>query len=62
MGDFKRSTFEADWIKDTGTALKQHIIHPGEPLMITKEIITNSCKNKRNWSSPGKDKIASTIG
>ena len=48
---------ETDWIKDTETALKQHIIHPSVPIIITKEIITNSLKNKRNWSSSGEDKI-----
>ena len=32
---------EADWVKDTETALKQHIIHPSGPIT----------------SSPGKDKI-----
>ena len=39
---------EADWIKDTETALNQHIIYPSGPTTITKEIITNSIKNKIN--------------
>lgn len=50
-------SIEADWIKDTESALKQHSQHPSGPIIITKEIITNRIKNKRNWSSPGKDNI-----
>ena len=48
---------EEEWIKDTETALKQQMLHPTESITITKEVITNSIKHKRNWSSPGTDKI-----
>ena len=40
------------------TALKQHIEQPSEEsIQVTKEMIFKSLTKKRNWSSPGKDKI-----
>lgn len=47
---------KTEWIKNVESALKQHIRQPSESVRITKEMVTESITNTRNWSSPGKDK------
>ena len=47
-----------DWIRSVETALKQHIEQSSEEsVQVTKEMIFESVRKKRNWSSPGEDKI-----
>ena len=48
---------QAEWIKNVESAVKQYIRQPSESIGITEKMVTESIKNKRNWSSPGKDKI-----
>ena len=51
-----------DWIRSVETALKQHIEQPSEEsIQVTKDMIFESLKKKRNWSSPGKDKITNFL-
>ena len=45
-------------IRSVETALKHQIEQPSqENIQVTKEMIFESLKKKRNWSFPGKDKI-----
>ena len=47
-----------DWIRSIETALKQNIEQPSEEsIQVTKEMIFESLKKRRNWSSLGKDNI-----
>eukprot|EP00795_Rhopilema_esculentum_P016920 gene16920-8408_t len=49
---------EAKWIKDVEQAISQSTaVNDDEIVNITKEKFTNMLETKKNWSSPGKDKI-----
>ncbi|XP_068723454.1 uncharacterized protein [Montipora capricornis] len=49
---------ESKWIKEIRSILQSHApAQSTESVVITAELYYNSIKKKKNWSSPGKDKI-----